>query len=454
VARLPFGNVRELKGALNRLSAYQQADNSVVAVSDVRAVLGERIAPHIPQPAPNASPVGADTAGAEYEGFLADVVEEVETRVEKWRVYLGEACAYWKNEGYATSVLERAMSLPTAPDVNGLLATFTAAIEHLKGLETQAVALDPSLRGKGAFRHPERIPEAQLLVDRALASAIPLPAPLPDFTRNTLESGSSLQMALKAFDTVVASPGERYNPLFIHGPSGVGKTHFAHALGNALRAAHPHLAIACVSANVFVEELIAAMQEGAIERWRARYRAADVFIIDDVQMLSEKERTQEELFHLFNPLYDRGCQIVLTSDRAPRELHGFADRLRSRFEGGLVITLQPPDRTLRQKLIARWLLETGHDPVQSLVNWMADREAVSVRDVAGLVTRLVAAADRSGAPLTIDIARRELDGAETTSAPSLMLRSSEISFDDFFTDQEKVVWDWPDLSGRLIEDLR
>lgn len=453
VARLPFGNVRELKGALNRLSAYQQLDGTAVAADDVRAVLGGRVT----QPATTRVVViphellGA--SGKEYEGFLADVTEVVETRVEKWRIHLGEACTYWRSEGYSTVVLERAMALSEPPDLNGLLATFTAAIEHLQALEVQAVALDPALRGKPAFKNPELIAEAQLLVDRALASAMPLPGPLPAYTRSGMEGGSAIQLALKAFDAVVANPGERYNPLFMHGPSGVGKTHFAHALGNALRSGHPRLSVACVSANTFVEELISAMQEGTVERWRARYRAADVLILDDVQQLENKERTQEELFHLFNPLYERGCQIVLTCDCAPKELRGVADRLRSRFEGGLVVALQLPDRAMRQRLIARWLLESGHDPLQALVNWLADREVTSVRELSGTITRLSAAADLLGASLTLEIAKRELEGASApTPVPAMHAESGAL--DDFFLDAEKVVWEWPDLSGRLIEDLR
>ena len=454
VAHLPFGNVRELKGALNRLSAYQQFDGSDLASADVRAILGERIATVVTDKQTPQAAQQVDASVAEYQGFLADVTQEVQTRVEKWRIHLGEACAFWRNEGFAIDVLERAMNLTEAPDINGLLATFTAAIEHLKALETQAVALDPSLRGRPAFRNPAAIPEAQLLVDRALASAIPLPSPLPSYTRSGLEAGSSIQLALKAFDAVVSNPGERYNPLFLHGPSGVGKTHFAHAMGNALRIGHPRLSIACISANTFVEELVGALQEGGVERWRARYRAADVFILDDVHLLSDKERTQEELFHLFNPLYERGCQIVITADRPPREIHGLADRLRSRFEGGLVVALQSPDRALRQRLISRWLLEAGHDPLQALVNWLADREVASVRELAGVIKRLSAAADMHSVALTLDVARRELEGKAAASAPIAAIRPEPGQLDDFFLDPEKVMWEWPDLSGRLIEELR
>ena len=453
VARLQFGNVRELKGALNRLSAYQQFEGGDMNATDVRTMLSDRIPP-VPATSGTAVERLHTTAATEYQGFLADVTEEVHTRVEKWRIHLGEACAFWRSEGYATDVLERAMALNEAPDVNGLLATFTAAIEHLKGLELQAVALDPSLRGKAAFRNPVSIRDAQLVVDRALASAMPLPAALPAYTRSGLEAGGSIQLALKAFDAVVANPGERYNPLFIYGPSGVGKTHIAHAMGNALRTGHPRLAIACLSTATFVEELIAALQEGGVERWRARYRAADVLILDDVHLLSDKERTQEELFHLFNPLYDRGCQIVLTSDRPPKEMHGLADRLRSRFEGGLMVPLQAPDRALRQRLISRWLLESGHDPLQVLVNWLSDRDVASVRELAGVITQLSAHADLQGVPLTVDLARRILEGAPASLAVMATVLTKPGELDDFFQDTEKVMWDWPELSGRLIEELR
>ncbi len=451
-ARLPYGNVRELKGALNRLSAFQQLEGQAITADDVRAVLGER---HGIAVAPSRTPPSTSSvAGAEYEGFLADVLHEVETRVEQWRVHLGEACAFWREEGYVTNVLERAMNLPAAPDVNGLLATYTAAVEHLRNVEAQALAVDSSLRGHPAFRNPELIAEAQALLDRAIVSAVPLPEPNPLWTRASLESGLSNQLVVKAFDAVLEHPGKRYNPLYIHGPSGVGKTHVAHALGNAVRAAWPRKTVACLNASLFVDELIAAMQEGAVERWRSRYRAADVLIVDDVQQLEDKERTQDELFHLFNHLYDRGSQIVLTSDRAPREMFGLADRLRSRFEGGLVATLQAPDRAMRERLVQRWLLEAGQQPAQGLIAFLADRDATSVREVVGLMTRLLAAAEMAGRPLSLDIAQRELGVTRTEHSVFAAHTPEPGMLDDFFLDKEKVMWEWPDLGGRLIEEYR
>ena len=349
VARLAFGNVRELKGALNKLLAFQQLEGTPVAPPDVRAVLGER-ASSLPTPTspPRIEAIIPD--GTDYDGFLADVLQEVETRVEPWRVRLGEEMARWKSHGYDITVLERAMSLGSAPDVDGLIATYTAAIEHLRLLEAQASGLDPTLRGHAVFRDVTAIPLARQLVERAMASTLPLPAPLPVFTRERIDVSSTNQLAVKAIDSVLESPGTRYNPLFIWGPAGSGKSHLAHALGNAMRA---RAAVACLSAGRFVDELIAAMQEGGMERWRLRFRAADVFILDDVEALAGKERTQEELFHLFNHLYERGSQIVLTSAYTPRELPELADRLRSRFEGGLVVALQSRERPRVEQLVER-----------------------------------------------------------------------------------------------------
>ena len=337
VARLPFSNVRELKGALNKLTAYQELEGQPVAAGDVRAVLGVHAASPAPATAERFQAI--IPAGTDYDGFLADVLHEVENRVAPWRVVIGEAIATYRPEGWNVRVLERAMALPQAPDVDGLLRAYAGAVDHLRQLEAQAVSLDPGLRGAADFRDVEAIPAAQQRVHRLIATTWPLPQPSPGFTRAALQVAPENQLAIRAVDTVIEQPGAVYNPLFLYGPTGSGKTHLAHAIGNAVADAHPDLAVACISAMAFVEEYVAAMQEGRVDRWRLRYRNADVFILDDLQLLEARERTQEELFHLFNHLVGRRGQVVLTSTRAPREMHGLADRLRSRFEGGLVVAL-------------------------------------------------------------------------------------------------------------------
>ena len=371
---------------------------------------------------------------------------------------LAEASAHWAGEGYRVEVIDRALRLTQSPNVEGLLDTFAAAVEHLKTLEQEAVAVDPALGGDEVFRDPERVAEAEALVERALAGDTPPPGPSAAFARHSYEVGPSNQLAVNAADAVVAEPGKRYNPLFVHGPSGTGKTHLANAIGNELmERSGGALTVSCVGAQTFVDELIAALQDGSVERWRARYRAADALVIDDVHFVAGKERTQDELFHVFNALHDAGKQIILTSDRPPKELGELEARLRSRFEGGLVVAIHSPDRVLRAKLYARHLAQAGVTDQDGLVDQLAEQEATSVREVMGLVNRLVAAAELAGVELTADFARAELQGPAhagsqppTASAPP----AGAPALDPFFLDGEKVVWDWPDVGGRAIEELR
>src|SRR6185436_1392493 len=203
---------------------------------------------------------------------------------------------------------------------------------------------------------------------KAVEGATPPPGPQAAFARGEFEVGQSNQLAVRAADAVIEEPGKKYNPLFIHGPSGVGKTHLVNAIGNEMiQATGGAAVVACVSAQQFMDELIAAMQDGSVDRWRTRYRGADALVIDDVQFVAGKERTQEELFHVFNTLYSEGRQLVFASDRPPAQLDGLEERLRSRFEGGLVVEIQQPDALLRQRLYAHYLSGIPMQDQQPLV---------------------------------------------------------------------------------------
>jgi chromosomal replication initiator protein len=447
LAHLEFPSVREMQGALNRLAAAAALGGEEVLAANVRRLLGART-PAGAHPTAVPAPAG----DGEFLSFVADVASAVATHVEEWKTRLGEASALWTERGYRTSVLERAMTLPHPPDVEGLLATFDAAVAHLQALEESAAAVDPSLRGLAVFRDPEAVPAAEAFAERVRAAGAPLAHPSPDYPRERFAVGASNQLAVRAVDAVAEEPGRRFNPLFLHGPSGVGKTHLLNAVGLLLgEAGGGGRLVACVSASSFVDELVAALQAGTVEQWRARYRAADALLLDDVHVVAAMARTLEELSHLYNPLAGLGKQMVCTRDGPPRELDGLVDRLRTRFEGGLVAALHPPDRALREELFRRALAHAEVDGAPELFSFLADRAVASAREVHGTANRLLAAADVTGVPLSLAVARAELDGARVATAAPARLAGAT---DPFFLDDEKVVWDWPDVSGRAIEELR
>jgi len=452
LARLDFTSVRELHGAMNRLVAQQSLDG-MLTPAQVRIVLGVAagIEASTPEPEPEPEPMAAPAD--EFFSFITNIATTVAAQIEPWKVRVGETVAYWAGEGYRTAVLERLMAEPVAPpNYEAVLRGYGHAVEQLRQLEAKVTTVDPSLGGDELFRDPERIQEAAAFVERALTGAVPPQGPQSAFERRAFQESVSNQMAVRAADAVIAEPGQRYNPLFIAGPSGTGKTHLLNAIGNELAARGKGTSrVACVGAQLFIDELIAALQEGQIERFRARYRAADALLIDDVQFVAGKERTQEELFHVFNHFHSAGKQLVLVSDVPPKAIEGLEDRLRSRFEGGLVAELEAPDRALREKLFTRYLADLGEvDP--ELVQYLAERPVSSVRELIGVVHRLQAAGESKGETLTLAIARQELEpaGPAVQAAPATVRQAADV----FFLDDEKIVWEWPDVAGRLVEDLR
>ena len=445
LARVEFTNIRELQGALNRLAAAQATDGSLTP-AQVNTLVG------VPEPAPASSPTAAKQD--EFFSFLTDIASAVAAQIEPWKVRVGEAVGFWKGEGYRTGPLERLMTEKQPPENwEALLRGFAQAIDQLKDLEQKASSVDPALGGSELFRDPERLTEAEAFVERALAGAVPPAGPQGAFARASFEESPSNQMAVRAADAVIAEPGHRYNPLFLSGPSGVGKTHLLNAIGNELaRRGGANCRVACVGAQLFIDELIAALQDGTIERFRARYRAADVLLIDDVQFVGGKERTQDELFHVFNHFHAAGKQLVFASDVPPKQIEGLEERLRSRFEGGLVAELNVPDRTLREKLFGRFLADARVPTTPELLAYLAERSAASVRELIGTVHRILAAAETSGGPVTLPLAKQTLEPAvgAAPSAPPTVRQAADV----FFLDDEKIVWEWPDAAGRLVEELR
>jgi chromosomal replication initiator protein len=243
------------------------------------------------------------------------------------------------------------------------------------------------------------------------------------------------------------------------GASGVGKTHLLHALGNAL-AGRVEGAVACLSAHEFTGELIEAIDRDAVGAWRARYRASAAFLLDDVHLVAEKDRTQDELFVLFNLLYESGRQMVFTSSVPLAELTGVEPRLRTRMEGGLVVTLPAPETEVRAAVVTRELSAKAGQAEPALVEYLAGRPADSVGVVLAQLQRVLNAAEARNEPPGLSLAREVLDGVTVPAAPPprrpATSRSSGIVAPSTggARSREKMVWEWPEIGERTIEEWR
>lgn len=222
--------------------------------------------------------------------------------------------------------------------------------------------------------------------------------------------GTNNQLAAAATRAVAEAPARMYNPLFIYGGVGLGKTHLMHAIGHSLMARDPSKRVAYISSERFTNDLIASIQEGRMAEFRRRYREIDLLLIDDVHFLGEKERTQEEFFHTFNALHDAQRQIVMTSDRPPKEIPGLEERLVSRFEWGLVTDIKPPDFETRIAILRKKADEDQIALADEVLEFIARNCRSNVRELEGAVIKLLAYSSLTRREVTIDLAREALGG--------------------------------------------
>lgn len=209
-----------------------------------------------------------------------------------------------------------------------------------------------------------------------------------DFTFENFIKGPSNQFAYAAAQAVASNPSGAYNPLFIYGQSGLGKTHLLNAIQVEIKKNHPDFNIVYVDCEKFTNEIITAIREGNTESFRQKYRAADVLLVDDIQFIGGKESTQEEFFHTFNTLYNAGKQIVLVSDRPPKEIKSLEERLRTRFEMGLTADIQPPDFETRVAIIRRKADLLGLEMPDEVAEYIANRLKNNIRQLEGAVKKL------------------------------------------------------------------
>ena len=233
--------------------------------------------------------------------------------------------------------------------------------------------------------------------------------------------GPSNQFARAAAIAVAGHPGTLYNPFFLFGGVGLGKTHLINAIGNAILQADPARRVLSLSAETFTNRLIDAIASNKAQEFKNRMRRVDVLILDDVQFLAGKERTQEEFFHIFNALYERERQIILTSDKFPNEIRGLEERLCSRFNWGLVADVQPPDEETRVAILERKARDEDVDLPMDVARFIASRFETNIRDLEGALTRVSAWASLHGCQITLELAKQLIGDPQAEGPRALSL---------------------------------
>lgn len=272
----------------------------------------------------------------------------------------------------------------------------------------------------------QAILQPQVLTGRSLpaTTAIEVPATRPPvnvegglnhktylnstFTFNSFVEGKSNQLALAASRQIADNPGGSYNPLFIYGAVGLGKTHLMHAVGNELRRQKPNAKIVYLHSERFVADMVKALQLNAINDFKRFYRSVDALLIDDMQFFAGKERSQEEFFHTFNALLEGGKQMILTCDRYPKEIDGLEERLKSRFGWGLTVSVEPPELETRVAILMKKATQAKVILPTEAAFFIAQRVRSNVRELEGALKRVIASAHFTGRPINVDLIRESL----------------------------------------------
>jgi chromosomal replication initiator protein len=292
------------------------------------------------------------------------------------------------------------------------LGLIGAAIRDVTGTErpvelrvSEPAAVDEPLLT--ALGPEDPLPDTSTMIARLQPQARPESGGFnTKYTFDSFVIGSSNRFAHAAALAVAEAPAQAHNPLFIYGGTGLGKTHLLQAIAQYVSEHSAELSVRYVTSETFMNDFINSLRDKRIEGFKQRYRTYDVLMIDDIQFLEHKERIQEEFFHTFNTLYEAGRQIVISSDRPPRELSTLEHRLRSRFEWGLITDVQPPDLETRIAILRKKVkTENIHIPDPELLTFIAGRVSTNIRELEGALTRVVAFSSLTGRPMTVELAQ-------------------------------------------------
>ena len=268
------------------------------------------------------------------------------------------------------------------------------------------------------------IPRTVEAPPRPTPAALVSPSSLVEgYTFERFVEGKSNQLALAAAQQVAEHPGLSYNPLFLYGGVGLGKTHLMHAVGNAMRRRNPEAKIVYLHSERFVADMVKALQLNAINDFKRFYRSVDALLIDDIQFFANKDRSQEEFFHTFNALLEGGQQMILTCDRYPKEIEGVEERLKSRFGWGLTVAVEPPDLETRVAILMKKAEQSHISLAPDAAFFIAERIRSNVRELEGALKRVIASANFTGRPFDIDLIKDSLKDL-------LALQDKQVSLDN------------------------
>lgn len=264
----------------------------------------------------------------------------------------------------------------------------------------------------------------------------------PKYVFETFVIGNSNRFAHAAAQAVANNPANAYNPLFLYGGVGLGKTHLMHAIGNRIKQNDPRMKVLYISSEKFTNEIVNSIYNKTTEAFRKKYRSIDCLIIDDIQFLKGKEQTQVEFFHTFNTLYEANKQIIISSDRLPKEIETLEERLRTRFESGLTADIQPPDLETRMAILRKKAATDGIELPNEVITLLATNITTNIREIEGAYTKVVAFASLMDMPITIETAKKALDDMGNVvqtkqitfeSITQIVSEHFHIKLDDLFT---------------------
>ena len=298
----------------------------------------------------------------------------------------------WVEDNYGITIKERLSAITSKRDLNLNFEIFVDYHDKLPNEDSESDTNAPAITTRIA--QSAEVPKKNNLID--------------NFTFETFVEGKSNHIALAASRQIGDGLKNSYNPLFIYGGVGLGKTHLMHAVGNEILKQDPSKKIAYVHSEKFVSDMVKSLQLGAINEFKQHYRSLDALLIDDIQFFAKKEQSQEELFHTFNSLLEKGSQMILTCDKYPKEIDGLEDRLKSRLGWGLPVVIEPPELETRVAILLSKAMTMDHELSEESAFFIAQKVRSNVRELEGALKRVIANANFTGRPITIDLIKDSL----------------------------------------------